>query len=211
MKNRKLYCLFLCSFIFTSYSVLGQFSFKEAPKTISYYSNMAINPGLSFGTQYILKEKTGKASKRILRKGFANLKKKTWLLHGRLGAYVHLYNHSVLFTNYEIRYQKTTKRGRKYFAGLGIGLERSFLPETYQVKNDGEVDKIFLPGHFYVGPVLSLGNHFKRKFFSTENELFIEIQIPFLIDYNNTILPKINVAFGMLINSKDKQINEKSN
>jgi len=172
---------------------------------------MIINPGLSLGTQYILKEKTNKASNKITQKGFANLKKRTWLLHGQLGAYAHLYNHSVVFTNCEIRYQKTTKRGRRYFAGLGIGLERSFLPETYQVNSDGLVDKVILPGHFYVGPVLSLGNHFKRKFFAAQNEFFIEMQIPFLIDYNNTVLPKINVAFGMLINPKEKQNYEKSN
>lgn len=210
MKNNKFFWVLL-ALIFSSQTLMGQFNFKKSPKTVSYYSNMIVNPGISFGTQYILKEKTAKASDKVTRNRIANLKRKTWLIHGQAGAYAHLYNHTVVFTNYEIRYQKTTKRGRKYFAGLGIHVERSFLPETYTVNADGNVDKIFLPGHFYMGPILSMGNHFKRKFFSAQNELFIEIQIPLLIDYNNALLPKINFAVGMLINSKENQDYEKSN
>jgi len=203
---KKSHVLFwLCiGFIFLSIDTLGQFKFKDAPIKLGYYSNMVINPGFSAGTEFVLKEKT-KVSNKILLKSKGNLKKKAWLLHGQIGAYAHLYNHSVIFSNYEIRYRKTNKRGRKYFVGVGLGVERSFLPETYEVTANGDINKIALPGHFYAGPVFSTGIHIKRKFFASQNELFFEIQIPFLIDYNNTVLPKINFAMGMLIHQKEKK------
>lgn len=203
-KNRAIFLLCI-SLLLWSAKAKAQLTWKHAPIKLSYYSNMLINPGLSIGTEFILKEKTAKASKKIILNSTNNLKKKTWLLHGQLGGYSHIYSHSVLFTNYEIRYRRTTKRGTKYFAGLGLGVERSFLPETYEVKENGTIEKITLPGHFYAGPTLSMGMHIKRRFFATQNELFIEIQVPFLMDYNNTVLPKINFAFGMLIHQKEKK------
>lgn len=207
-KNHLLFGLCI-GFIFLSIDTLGQFNLKNAPIKLSYYSNMLINPGLSVGTEFVLKEKTTKASNKMLLKGKDNLKRKAWLLHGQIGAYTHPYNHSVVFSNYEIRYRKTNKRGRKYFVGLGLGLERSFLPETYEVKANGDINKIPFPGHFYVGPVWSTGMHMKRKFFASQNELFFEIQIPFLIDYNNTVVPKINFSIGMSIHQKKSH--EKTN
>jgi len=173
---------------------------------------MFINPGFSVGTEYVLTEKTANASNKFLLKGKSNLKKKTWFIHGQVGGYTHLYNHSVIFTNYEIRYRKTTKRGRKYFVGLGVGLERSFLPETYEVALNGKINKITLPGHFYTGPVWSAGMHIKRKIFTNQSEFFFEIQVPFLFDYNNTVLPKINFSMGIFLPKKEKIHNhEKTN
>ncbi len=203
-KNHAILTLYICLILWSIQSK-GQPNLKPARIKLSYYANMFINPGLSVGTEIILTEKTTKASKKTVLRSQNNLSRNTWLLNGQVGGYTHLYNHSVLFTNYEIRYSRTTKRGRKFFGGIGLGIERSFLPETYEVTENGTVEKITLPGHFYAGPTISMGMHVKRRFFAAQNELFMEVQVPFLIDYNNTLLPKINVAFGMLINQKQKK------
>jgi len=180
--------------------VMAQFSLKNVPIKVGYYSNMFRNPGLSIGTEYVLTEKGAKSSTNTISKGIVNLKKKSWLINTQLGAYTHVYSHSVLFLNSDVRYCKTTPKGRKYFVGLGFSLERSFLPETYEVNANGNIEKIVLPGHFYAGTLLAFGTHFKHRFFKSKNELFAEFQIPLLIGYNNTLLPKINFAFGMLFN-----------
>lgn len=189
-------------FIISALFCKAQLSFKELPIKLGYYSNVFINPGLSVGTEYIFKQKSVPPSKKSLQKKLPDLKKKTWLVSGQFGSYIHLYNHTVVFTNYEVRYRKTTKRGRKFYTGFGLGVERSFLPETYEVKTDGTINKIFLPGHFYFSPVLSFGSQLNNKVLGGQNDMFMEIQIPFLVDYNNTLLPKINLAIGVILNKK---------
>lgn len=117
-----------------------------------------------------------------------------------LGMYCHPKMFTALINTYGIKYQKITKRSWFYETGVGFGFDRTFLPETYTVKDNGSVKKVFLPGYTYFTPKVDFtwGRQFKKPFLI--DQLFIKASGLYLLHYNYTNLPTFSVEIGMGIN-----------
>jgi hypothetical protein len=76
-----------------------------------------------------------------------------------------------------------------------IGLYRSFLPETYEVDDNGEVSKVTLPGRFYLSPSASAGIGRLSKE-NPDNGWFLRANINTLFPYNRVFMPLFNVDLG---------------
>jgi len=163
----------------------------------SLLGNQLIYPGLNIQAEktFASKEKT-----KPRKHDKVWIKQRNLIATIDLGAYCHPKMFTALINTYGIKYQKITKRSWFYEAGLGFGYVRTFLPETYKVKDDGTVKKVFLPGYTYFTPKLDFtwGRQFKKPFLI--NQLFIKASAFYLLHYNYTNLPTYSVELGMGIN-----------
>jgi len=76
-----------------------------------------------------------------------------------------------------------------------IGLYRSFLPETYEVDDNGEVSKVMLPGRFYLSPSASAGIGRLSKE-NPDNGWYLRANVTTLFPYNRVFMPLFNVDLG---------------
>lgn len=115
------------------------------------------------------------------------------------GFYVDPGSYTGLFIN--AGWQRKTIYPKRYFiswAANPVGLFRSFLPETYQVSPNGEIDKVALPGRLYLAPSFQAGvgrisgRHPNRSYFARLNMII-------LLPYNTFIMPLLNIELGCTI------------
>lgn len=76
-----------------------------------------------------------------------------------------------------------------------IGLYRSFLPETYEVDDNGDVSRVSLPGRFYLSPSASAGFGRVSKE-NPDNGWYARANITTLFPYNRVFMPLFNIEFG---------------
>ncbi len=76
-----------------------------------------------------------------------------------------------------------------------MGVYRSFLPETYKVDEDGEINKVFLPGRFYLASSASagIGRVNKKK---PDNGWHARVNVTALYPYSRAIVPLVNIELG---------------
>ncbi len=172
--------------------------FRTGSYTLSYVGNNLVKPGLKFGTNIILSEKTlVKTKKRKSSKTITNAFTRQLMLAGNIGFFWHPKSHIGAFNYYELTYRKINLKNGKYSKiGFGPGLYRSFYPETYQVDDNGDIAKIPFAGRIYLSPVLTFGSgkfvkdsFFKYRTFTTT--------LLFLFDYNSGVVPLLNFEIGL--------------
>jgi hypothetical protein len=158
----------------------------------SYYGNNLWNPGLKFGAEYVFHKNVVEKAKKKKTKTKTHL----FLINGDLGFFWDPKDYTALFNYYGVTYRKINTKGFNYNFGLSpLGVFRSFLSETYEVKDDGSIQKVFLPGRFYYAPtfVMGIGKNRKEK---RINAWFLNVSAITLIKYNADFVPLINIEFG---------------
>lgn len=163
---------------------------------VSYYGEYFTHYGLKIGTEYSIKQKnktkTKKSSKQIH-------KRKEVFLTANIGSYIHKRSHVGLFLSSEIGYRKTIRKGFKYEMLIGLGYLHTFLQgDTYEVNDDGTVDRVYLAGQpnlmipFSIGLGYDFNFHYKKPFSLHLKPSFF-IQYP----YNQAIAIRPVVDLGL--------------
>ncbi len=176
--------------------------FNELDYGISYYGNNLWNPGLNFRAEYVFYEKIKTKVKQKKRGEKLKVRTHNFLLGGNVGFYWDPKSHVGAFNYYGITYRKTATKGFQYRVGLSpLAYYRSFLPETYEVDDNGNVKKLFLPGRNYYAPVFTLGVGKQRKE-KYLNSWFLNLNVMVLMPYNTNILPLLYIEYGYTFNLK---------
>ncbi|MEM7487010.1 MAG: hypothetical protein AAF348_17520 [Bacteroidota bacterium] len=165
-----------------------------------YYGNFYWNPGLTFGAEYLWKEKvrTKERKKRI------KIITKQWLLNGTIGLSWDPRTELGVFTNYGILWRRTGAKGRQINVQFNpLGYYRAFLPETYEVSGDN-VDKVFLAGRNYFAPSFSIGTGRLRKGKKLTGR-YLNVTYMLRTPYNTGSLPSIAIEYGYRFNVKKKK------
>jgi hypothetical protein len=163
----------------------------------SYYGNNLWNPGLKVGAAYIFKETHWDGESK---KGKEKHKMHQFMINGDLGFFWDPKDFTAVFTYFGVTYRKTNTKGFNYNFGLSpAALYRSFLPETWEVDDEGNVSEVVLPGRFYYAPTLiaGIGKKMNGKTFSA---WFMNLNIMTLVKYNANMVPLLNVEFGYRFN-----------
>lgn len=156
---------------------------------LSYFGNNLWNEGLNAGVEYpqlkITKNNKKGKQRTITKSRSANV-----------NFYHDNGSHSALFITMGWSKRKVFPNRFNFTSSAEpIGLYRSFLPETYKVKDDGSIKKVFLPGRFYLAPSLSAGFGRVGKL-RPENGWYARVNLTTLMPYNRSIMPLVNVEFG---------------
>lgn len=193
--------LILIIFALTTTSIFAQKEsisfFREKLNYYGAYSgNNIINPGLNLGANYNLsiKAKQKKKKQKIITRQLN--------LDGNVGFYWDPLNHCGIYTNYGISYIKTKTKGFQFYAGLNpLGYYRSFLPETYEVDENWEVEKVFLAGRSYYAPSFNLGIGHARPD-KLLNAWYLKFKSIILTPYNGHSMPLFFIEYGYRFNLK---------
>ena len=166
---------------------------------LSYHGNNLVNPGINAGISFVFRERikiksgTKKNGEKVDRS-----KKKQLLTSADIGFFWQPESHIGAFNYYEIRLRTIKLKNNSYsIIGLGPGIYRSYYPETFEVEDNGNIDRVPLGGRFYFAPVISIGTG-KFKNHGIFHSLSFITNLMFLFDYNSGIVPLLNleIAFG---------------
>ncbi len=184
-----------------------EFSLKEhIPNyhySMSYFGNNLWNEGFNFGIeklryQYPKENKRGK--ERTIVKSYSV----------NIGFYNDTGSHLGAFVVGGWEFRKIFGNRFNLTAALQpFGIYRSFLPETYKVKDNGEIKKVLLPGRMFLSPSVSAGFGRMGRW-NPDNGWYTRLNIMTLLPYNRALLPLMNIEFGyhFTINpKKDEKVN----
>ncbi len=181
----------------TTLSFLDRTEFK-----IGYSGNVIWNNGLTFGAEYLWKEKV----KIKDRKRGKRTNTHQFLFNSTLGFTTNFSSKTDtgLFTNFGLTWRRTNKKGKQFSIAFNpLGYYRSFLPETYEVKGN-DVKKVFLPGRGYYAPSLSIGLGRLRKG-KTLTGRYFNINFMLRTPYNTGTVPSVSLQYGFRFNFKKKK------
>ncbi len=169
--------------------------------TASYFGNNLWNPGLQVGGEKVVSNNT----KTKVSENESLTKHLQYYINGNFGFYIDNPTHWALFNNYQINFRRVQEKGKFISIGTGPGIMRTFLPETYRVTDNGDIERVKLPGRLYSAPVISLGvgRLWKRN---NNNAWQFKIHNFWLLNYNNAVLPQIHVEYGYIFGYKSKEI-----
>jgi hypothetical protein len=192
-----LICLVLLSLYFP---VQAQTTANDSPNrySVAYFGNNLWNPGLKLGMEYTRKVKAyldGPGAEEIF-------PKREWVPGANIGFYLDPGSHAGLFTNAGISYRRTNAKGSTRFVSLHpAGIYRSFLAETYRYNDQGDVERVPLPGNFYFAPAFSLGIG-KLTGPALQSGWFTRLTVITLVPYNHWIMPMINLEAGIMLGKR---------
>ena len=179
------------------------FELEKLNFNVSYYGETGWYPGIKIGAEYILLEKQKEKIKTKKKKGkFTKTKTNQFIITANLGYYWQPHNYGSFFTNSAILYRHTTNKGFQYNFGLSpLGVNAFFFNETYEVSDDGDVKKVFLPTRFFYAPsiIMGLGHTMKKKRLSA---WYLNLHIISLMPYNNAVNALAVLEFGFRFNIK---------
>ncbi len=181
---------------------------KDAPQrpslnwTLGFTNNGIINPGVNVGLEWPFKN-TVKIKEKKSRGSGAYLltRRRQWALEGRLGLYWDPLTQLAVYNQYLLTlravYQKTQDdRPRWMMAiGLGPGYLRSFVGETYQVDQTGQVSPVSFAGRGYFTPMWAV--RFIRERKKKEGAWFFEFNSRWLLGYNSGTVTINTLLFGL--------------
>ena len=163
-----------------------------------YYGNYFINPGLIGGAEKPIQSKI-KSKRNGKRIGY------TYLIGNHAGGYWDPLSHVGLFGKSGLFIRKTNERNKQLTYGISpLSYFRSFLPETYEVDNNGNVEQVKLPGRGYYAPGFTIGFG-KQKINKRFAAYQLNLHMLFLINYNHAFLPTLNIEFGYRFHQKNKK------
>lgn len=194
--------IILIAILFFGYSKYGltQDKFElleDLDYSISYFGNNAWNPGLQFSIEKLISEK----EKTKIRKETSKTNYKQRLLTANLGFYVDNPTHWAIFNNYQYTLRRISHKNRFLSISAGVGALRTFLPETYGISSNGNIEKKLLPGRYYFTPVISLGLG-KLKHKTTNRGWQFKLHNFWLYKYNGGIVPQVHLELGYKFGGK---------
>ena len=165
-----------------------------------YTGNFFWNPGLTFGAEYLWKEKVRTKEKKRRTKIIT----KQWLFNGTAGLSWDPRAELGVFTNYGIAWRRTNTKGKQINIQFNpLGYYRSFLGETYEVSGN-EVDKVFAAGRNYYAPSISYGIGKFRKGKKLSGK-YLNITYMFRMPHNTSYLPVFSIELGHRFKFKRKK------
>lgn len=108
--------------------------------SLSYFGEMGTHPGLRLSATYALADWQKQRNPSI---------KKSFLLESSVGFFYHRRYQTALFFLPELELAQMRPNGRTFGFGLGLGYLRTFVPNTFEVEDDGRVNKT-PAGHQYL-------------------------------------------------------------
>ncbi|MEX0987486.1 MAG: hypothetical protein WD052_08415 [Bacteroidales bacterium] len=166
--------------------------------SVAYFGNNLWNPGVKLGMEYTWKVKNATDHVPNLKRSL----QKEWVPGASIGFYLDPGSHAGLFSNAGIGYRRTNGNDRTRYASLNpAGIYRSFLTETYAYDDQGNIERVTLPGNFYYAPAFSIGI---GKFTGPDLQSgwFTHLTITTLIPYNHWIMPLINLEVGIMFGKR---------
>lgn len=193
---------FLAVFLILSvYQVKAQDSLAIHQKKIkgfslSYFAEYYTHYGVKAGTEYPL---WSKEIVKVKRNSKEIHKNKSVFVTGNIGCYIHKRNHVGLFVNSEIGYRKTRNKGLNYEYLLGIGYLHTFLQgDTYQVNDDGSVERVHLAGQSNLMASLSFGVGYNFDYhYHKPYALFIKPGFFIQYPYNTAFAVRPTIDLGI--------------
>mgnify|MGYP001801440790 CR=1 FL=1 len=162
---------------------------------LSYIGGMIVNPGISLGLNYELLgssvvEETSSKSISALRVGFA------------LDFYHHRRLNTGLSLGPMVEWVRTTPKGFQYGAALSTGYLRTFIPNTFEIKENNQMQRNKFAGtnHFFYGlglrfgKCLDLDDEKSLEWFVKPN---LQFQSPYFEQSNKYFLTEIGVNYSM--------------
>lgn len=168
---------------------------------VAYYGNFIFDNGLKLGAEYLWIEKLKTKTKKSKEKTISH----QLLFNGNLGFSTNFNNltDNGLHTYYGLIYRRTSpKRWQLNVEINPLGYYRSFLPETYEVKDD-KVSKIQFPGRSYYAPSFGIGIGRQGKK-SKLSGWYLNLNYSLRTPYNAGSLPTYSLNFGYRLNFKNK-------
>ncbi|OFX61038.1 MAG: hypothetical protein A2046_15835 [Bacteroidetes bacterium GWA2_30_7] len=144
--------LFICSSGFSQTVKLTKKTYIDTSRIeklsarIAYYGVNSFHPGLKIGVEYPIKRKIVEKPRIPRRKGMKTVRKE-WIFSANLTGYYHKNNHTGFWLNPELSRRRTGRRGGFKEFSYGFGYLKTFQPKTYIVDDEGNVEKVFIPGH----------------------------------------------------------------
>jgi len=176
--------------------------FDKMEYKIGYSGTIFWSNGLTVGAEYNWKE----IQKNKERKSTQRTNTHQFLFNGNLGFATNFASKTDTggFANFGITWRRTNKKGKQFSIEVNpIGYYRSFLPETYEVK-DGNLNKVFLPGRGYYSPSISVGIGRLRKG-KVRSASYLNVNFSPRFNYNAGTLPTFSVQYGFRFNFKNKK------
>ena len=187
---------------------IGQDSLNTKGKScysLSYTGNNLINPGLAITWEKSIRSKIKSKSKTKKKTGetYTRLKNREFLHELEVGFWNQPNTYGVAFLGYDIAYRRTGYLRIRYKWALGVNYVNTILPTTYSAEEGEAVKKMTLAGRSYIAPHFVMG--FGRM---TKNPSALlrawhcNIRGMFLLNYNDIILPMLNLELGVTLNRK---------
>lgn len=168
---------------------------------VSFVNHNLSHPGISIAKPYIL---TSKSIAKNKKKGQKLIGKTNLLL-----PQFTYFNQIRTQNNFSLGCELVRQRNRirpanwQFETGIGIHYVRSFnAGKTFRIE-DGEVQRIRFAGQNYFAPSISysIGRDFFKKR-PTPLSTYVKPQVLFLMPYNETVVPSINIQIGVRLNLK---------
>jgi hypothetical protein len=170
-----------------------------------YYGVQITHPGLRIGleTPLYAKVKDSEGKRRIQLAeldSFYHQKiiKKVFFVRPNLVFYYHNQNHMGLLINAEYVKRRVSRWNSFREMVVGVGYLRTFLGETYEVDDAGNVDKKILAGNGYFAPSFTL---FIGKDYHLKNKdiagFYMGPTLFLLVPYNSFFSASFSIEFGL--------------
>jgi len=202
MNKYKIIFLFICALCHQAQSQNNGSSFLEKTEfKVGYYGTILIDNGLNMGAEYLWKERNRIKEKK---KGQKTITQQL-LFNSSLGYSTNFTNQTDngLATHGGLIWRRTTSKRRQLNIEINpIGYYRSFLPETFEVKDD-QVSNVRFPGRGYYAPSVAVGIGKLRKD-KRRSGWYLNMNMTFRTPYNAGWLPVISVQYGHRFNFKKK-------
>lgn len=159
--------IIICSTVFSQKEKLTKKTYKDTSQIdklsarVAYFGVNSFHAGLKVGVEYPIKRKIIEKP-RIPRKYGLKVIRKEWIASVNITGYYHRDNHTGFWLNPEISRRRTGRRGGFKEFSYGFGFLKTFQPKTYIVDENGNVDKVFMPGHGFF--TLSLGMAYGKDY-----------------------------------------------
>lgn len=198
---------FVLSFLFSAPEAKAQ-DVGEMVKShriyAGYFGNNAIRPGLMSGSELTLKTNTKNKESRkfFFGKKIPRTHTKQWTYNTVSFMYLHPRSHLALGRNWGIGYRKTRTKGWEYsFDIYPVGVQFNLMGETFEVSDDGDVNRKGLNLSAYYTPAIAggFGKQIKKK--EALDAWFVKLHVNGLANYNNTFVPTANLVLALRLDT----------
>lgn len=124
----------------------AQISSPEAI-SVSYMGEMITHPGIRLAVNYDLKSWD---KKKVKKSGSEKMIRKSIDLSPSVGFFYHRRYQTGLFVLPEISFSRSADRKSHFSTGIGLGYMRTFVPNTFEVLETGEVEKTIAGHHYFL-------------------------------------------------------------
>ena len=131
----------------TTTSMLQAQNLRPQSIYASYFGETVTHPGLKVGVSYQFKswDKT-----KIKKSGKEKLIQKNIDFSPSIGFYYHKDYQTGLFVLPELSYSRKNKKGNYQALAIGAGYMRTFIPNVYDLKSNGGIEKIHVGYNYFI-------------------------------------------------------------